>query len=57
MVAPAIGPRSIGARRELEAVLADEGPVDQDQVEALFRATALPHTAVGVFIEVPPAAP
>jgi hypothetical protein len=45
------------ARKELESVLEGEGPVNQDRVEALVRATALPHSAVGVFIEVPPAAP
>jgi hypothetical protein len=45
------------ARKELESVLEGEGPVDQDRVAALFRATAPPHSAVGVFIEVPAAAP
>lgn len=37
--------------------LAGDGSVDEDRVEALLRSAALPHSAVGVFIEVPPAGP
>ena len=45
------------ASNELEALLADEGPVDEDRVEALLRSAVLPDSAVGVFIEVPPVGP
>ena len=45
------------ASNELGALLADEGPVDEDRVEALLRSAVLPDSAVGVFIEVPPVGP
>jgi hypothetical protein len=45
------------ASAELEALMAEEGPVDQDRVEALLRTAVVPEGAVGVFIEVPPAGP
>jgi hypothetical protein len=41
------------ARQALEALLQGDGPVDQDRVEELFRATAHSHSAVGVFIQAP----
>jgi hypothetical protein len=46
---------SYEARKQLEAVLEGDGPVDQDRVEELYRASARSHNTVGIFAEVPPA--
>jgi hypothetical protein len=48
---------SNAASAELEALIAEEGPVDQDRADALLRTAVIPEGAVGVFIQVPPAAP
>jgi hypothetical protein len=45
------------AREELDAVMTGKRTADEDEVETLLRSARASHTTVGVFIEVPPAAP
>lgn len=45
------------AREELDAVMTGKRTADDDEVETLLRSARASHTTVGVFIEVPPAAP
>ena len=45
------------ARKELDAVMTGKRTADEDRVETLLRSARASHTSVGVFIEVPPAAP